>query len=79
MLKPIVLSIIQRYRSTGGGRRWFGVDCNFEPTCSAYTYQAIEKYGLLKGLKYGSLRIKACSHRDSFCKCIDPVPEVENC
>ncbi|MGX5174809.1 membrane protein insertion efficiency factor YidD [Aliikangiella sp. IMCC44653] len=72
-MKPVLLSLIRQYRVTGGGRRWFGVDCNFQPTCSEYTYQAIEKYGVFKGLKRGALRIKSCSQKDSFCKCIDPL------
>ncbi|MDA9050691.1 membrane protein insertion efficiency factor YidD [Pseudomonadales bacterium] len=72
-MKSFLLFLIRKYRSTGGGRRWFGVDCNFEPTCSEYTYQAIEKYGVLSGSKRGASRIKSCSQRDSFCKCIDPL------
>ena len=34
--------------------------CRFTPTCSEYTYQAIEKYGILKGLISGFLRIIRC-------------------
>jgi len=72
-LKTIALYIIQKYRTTGGGKRWFGVECNFEPTCSAYTYEAIERYGFLQGVRLGASRIKSCSKKDSICKCIDPV------
>lgn len=39
------------------GRRW----CRFHPTCSDYTIQAIEKYGPLKGLIKGWLRILRCN------------------
>ena len=28
---------------------WLPSSCRFEPTCSRYTEQAIEKYGLFKG------------------------------
>jgi putative component of membrane protein insertase Oxa1/YidC/SpoIIIJ protein YidD len=65
--------LISMYRSTGGGIRWFGVDCNFEPTCSSYTYQAIDKYGVIKGIKLGASRIRLCAHKNCFCKCIDPL------
>jgi putative membrane protein insertion efficiency factor len=34
--------------------------CRFEPTCSVYTYQAIEKYGVIKGGWLGVKRIARC-------------------
>lgn len=34
--------------------------CRFEPTCSVYTYQAIEKYGVIKGGMMGAKRIARC-------------------
>jgi len=34
--------------------------CRFEPTCSVYTYQAIEKYGVIKGGLLGIKRISRC-------------------
>ncbi|MBK8027899.1 MAG: membrane protein insertion efficiency factor YidD [Chloroflexi bacterium] len=34
--------------------------CRFEPTCSVYTYQAIEKYGAIKGGWMGIKRISRC-------------------
>ena len=34
--------------------------CVFYPTCSEYTKEAIIKYGALKGLKLGFLRILRC-------------------
>jgi putative component of membrane protein insertase Oxa1/YidC/SpoIIIJ protein YidD len=77
-VKRLLLGAIQRYRSSGGGKRWFGIDCNFEPSCSAYTYTAIERFGLRRGVLLGWQRIKRCSHRGSFCKCIEPVPAAEH-
>jgi len=35
--------------------------CRFQPTCSEYTYQAIEKYGIIKGTVMGSWRILRCN------------------
>ncbi|WP_460858750.1 membrane protein insertion efficiency factor YidD [Rheinheimera gaetbuli] len=78
MAKRLLLWLIRRYRTTGGGMRWFGIDCNFEPSCSAYTYTAIERFGARRGVRLGVNRIRRCCHRDSFCKCIDPVPEVSD-
>lgn len=42
-----------------------GNHCRFTPTCSEYTKQAIEKYGVLKGIKLGFKRILRCN---PFCK-----------
>ena len=34
--------------------------CRFTPTCSEYTIQAVQKYGLLKGGYLGIRRILRC-------------------
>ena len=44
------------------GRMLGGVKiCRFTPTCSENTYQAIEKYGVLKGGFLGIKRIVRCN------------------
>ena len=46
--------------------------CIHEPSCSEYTYQAVDKYGILKGSWFGFLRILRCN---PFSKGgYDPVP-----
>ena len=47
--------------------------CRFTPTCSAYAYEAIEKYGALKG---GFLALKRILRCHPFYKGdpYDPVP-----
>jgi len=35
--------------------------CRFRPSCSEYTYQAIEKYGFIKGGLMGVWRILRCN------------------
>ncbi|MBT6160096.1 membrane protein insertion efficiency factor YidD [Flavobacteriaceae bacterium] len=34
--------------------------CRFQPTCSAYTMEALKKYGLFKGGWLGVKRISRC-------------------
>jgi hypothetical protein len=46
--------------------------CRFQPTCSAYTIEAITKKGILKGIYLGFLRILKC-HPFSKKSGYDPV------
>lgn len=47
--------------------------CVFHPSCSEFTYQAIEKHGLIKGTILGSVRIVRCNPLSKGG--IDKVPE----
>ncbi len=35
--------------------------CRFEPSCSRYTIEALQKYGLVRGLAKGTMRILRCN------------------
>ncbi len=37
-----------------------GRHCRFYPSCSTYTYEAIKKHGLLKGVFLGGKRLLKC-------------------
>ena len=38
----------------------FGASCRFEPTCSNYAIQSIDKHGIFKGLTLTVKRISRC-------------------
>ena len=56
MFKKIVLKILVLYKKYLSR----GYNCRFVPTCSEYTYQAVEKYGVIKGLWLGIKRVGKC-------------------
>lgn len=50
----------------------FGAGCRFRPACSDYTKEAVEKYGVILGIKLSVKRIARC-HPGSIGG-FDPVP-----
>ncbi|MGN0076180.1 MAG: membrane protein insertion efficiency factor YidD [Parafannyhessea sp.] len=71
-IKRALLAMIrfyQRYVSP-----LFPPSCIYEPTCSAYAFEAISRYGALKGSWLAFRRILRCNpfHKGGF----DPVPKL---
>lgn len=54
----IVLTLIRGYQLTLS--RVLGSSCRFYPSCSHYTYEAVERYGWLRGSWLGLRRIARC-------------------
>ncbi len=57
---------------------WLGPNCRFQPTCSAYALEAIEKHGALKGGWLTLRRLSKC-HPISWLGGsygYDPVPDA---
>ncbi|CAG1772728.1 Putative membrane protein insertion efficiency factor [uncultured bacterium] len=69
-MKPVALALLRFYK------RFISPllpsSCRFEPTCSVYMYQAVDKYGVIKGGWMGMKRIGRCHpfHPGGY----DPVP-----
>lgn len=52
---------------------WVGHGCRFQPTCSAYALEALEKHGAIKGSILTIKRIGRCHPLGS--DGYDPVPD----
>ncbi len=65
--KLIILKVIRVYQKTlSPDTGWFKFQyphgyCRFTPTCSEYTYQAVEKFGVTQGLIKGFWRVLRCN------------------
>ena len=57
-MKTLVLSVIKLYQNTFSSV--LPSTCRFEPSCSHYTYEAIDRYGLLKGGWMALKRLGRC-------------------
>lgn len=55
----VALALIRLYQFTVARLLPEGI-CRFYPTCSHYTYQAIAKYGIIKGGALGFWRLLRC-------------------
>jgi putative membrane protein insertion efficiency factor len=57
-MRRIVMWLIRLYQNTIS--KGLPPSCRFTPSCSEYTYEAIGKYGILKGIWLGVKRISRC-------------------
>jgi putative membrane protein insertion efficiency factor len=70
-VKPVLLVLIRGYQ------RWLSPAlppmCRYEPTCSRYAYEAVERYGVVKGSWLAIRRLLRCTPWGG--SGYDPVPE----
>jgi putative membrane protein insertion efficiency factor len=57
-MRGALILIVKGYRLLF--RHWLGTSCRFEPTCSAYSVQALELHGALTGSYLTLARIGRC-------------------
>lgn len=61
-MKHLVLFLIQKYQKYISPILCsMGIRCKYYPSCSEYTKQAIEKYGIVRGIGKGGIRIFKCN------------------
>ena len=61
-MKKLLINLINFYKKfISPYIEHLGIHYKYEPTCSEYTKQAIEKYGAIKGTFLGMKRILRCN------------------
>jgi len=71
MVREALMGLVRAYRLLLSP--WLGSACRFEPTCSAYSLQALEKHGAAAGTYLTVARLLRCH---PWCAGgHDPVPE----
>lgn len=57
--KKVMITVINFYQKNIS--RYTPKTCKYYPTCSEYTKQAVDKYGIIKGSILGIIRILKCN------------------
>jgi uncharacterized protein len=70
-MKFIIMALLRFYKKVFSPL--LPPSCRFEPTCSVYMYEAVERYGALQGVWMGIKRLGRC-HPFYNGSLYDPVP-----
>lgn len=73
-MRIILIKIIRLYQLMLSP--YLGQNCRFDPTCSTYAQQALERHGVFKGLFLSVKRILRCHPLGGMG--YDPVPGVDD-
>ena len=72
-VRALLLGLIRLYQLTLSP--WLGTQCRYEPTCSKYAAEALERYGVRRGVWLAAGRLGRCHPwgRSGY----DPVPVLD--
>ena len=72
IVRAVLLGLIRLYQLTLSP--WLGRQCRYEPTCSHYATEALQRFGVRRGVWLAAKRIGRCHPwgRSGY----DPVPEL---
>lgn len=74
MIQRGLMALVKAYRLLFSP--WVGASCRFEPTCSAYSLEALQTHGAAKGTYLTLRRIARCH---PWCAGgHDPVPQADH-
>jgi putative membrane protein insertion efficiency factor len=73
VVRPTLLGLIRLYQLTLSP--WLGRQCRYEPTCSKYAAEALERFGVRRGVWLAAKRLGRCHPwgRSGY----DPVPAAD--
>ena len=60
-MKRLVLNLIKLYKKYLSPVNFGLSTCRFTPSCADYTYEAVERYGVLRGGIKGLWRVVRCN------------------
>lgn len=71
-VRALLLGLIRLYQLTLSP--WLGTNCRYEPTCSHYAAEALERHGVARGAWLAAKRLGRCHPwgRSGY----DPVPAL---
>jgi hypothetical protein len=72
-VRALLLGLIRLYQLTLSP--WLGRQCRYEPTCSKYAAEALERHGVARGVLLAAKRLGRCHPwgRSGY----DPVPAAQ--